>query len=296
MNSNTIHTCHTESLRIRNPATFSLVEMPTAVSAPYRTREDYRQQMWQYRRQLRRLQRQLQARADHALLVIVQGMDAAGKNGLIRRVFGGLDPVGLHVWSFGPPSEQEQYEDYLRRYQRLLPARGEIAVFNRSYYEMTLSTRVHPEWLTAQGCDAERAADPDFWNTLYEDIRQFEQYLMNNRIVLIKLMPHVSARTQRRRLLRRLRTLSRQWKLTTLDGEDSSRWPEFLNVYSDCLKATSTPLAPWYVLPGDDKRTARLMAAEVVLQAMQSMNPGWPKPDKNRQMELAEIKKRLSSR
>lgn len=281
--------------RIEGGDSPDLAALPTAVPAPYADRADYRARMRQYRRRLRRLQRKLYADGGHALLVVVQGMDAAGKNGLIRRVFGGIDPAGLHVWSFRGPDASELREDWLRRYQRRLPVRGEIGVFNRSYYEIALSARVHPEWLAARGDDPAGAEDDGYWSAYYRDIRDFERYLANNRIALVKLMPHISATQQRRRLAARLESRAKQWKLTAADCEDAARWHDFEAAYTDCIRATATPAAPWYVLPGDDKRTARLLAADAVVTALEALALDWPSPDSARAAELAQIEAHLEA-
>lgn len=266
-----------------------LVGRNTVTPHLYRDKRHYHERMRDCRRRLRKLQRKLFAGDHHALLVVVQGIDAAGKNGLIRRVFGGLDPAGLHVWSFGAPNDAELLEDWLRRYQRRLPARGEIGVFNRSYYEITLSARVHPQWLHARGYDDADIAREGFWENYFRNIRFFERYLMDNGVKVVKIMPHISPEAQRGRLLDRLHKRSKQWKLTVADCEDSHRWREFATVYGECIGATASPETPWYVLPADDKRGARLLAAGAVIDGLESLRPDWPEPDAERLAELADI-------
>lgn len=265
-----------ENYRVDDGQAFALGACATSVMDHYKSRSDYQRRLDTYRRSIRQWQRKLFADGRHGLLIVVQGMDAAGKNGLIRRVVGGVDPAGLHVWSFGPPSAPELRQDFMRRYHRYLPDYGEIAVFNRSYYEFALSARIHPEWLEAHGIDPKRAEQADFWEQVFQSIRDFETYLTNNGIHLVKLMPHVSAAVQRERLLDRLHKENKRWKLTEADCDDAMRWSAFAKVYEASIQATATPATPWYVLPGDDKRTTRLLAAEAVLQKLESIAPDWP--------------------
>ncbi|MEQ9009850.1 PPK2 family polyphosphate kinase [Algiphilus sp.] len=262
--------------RVDDGETFALERFPTAVTANYRDRGDYRKRMDAYRRAIRLWQRKLFAEGRHALLVVVQGMDAAGKNGLIRRVLGSVDPTGLHVWSFGPPTSKELRQDFMRRYHQYLPEYGSIAAFNRSYYEFALSARIHPEWLAARGIDAAQAKNGRFWEQTYGTIQAFEGYLQDNGIHVVKLMPHVSQQAQGQRLLDRLHKEDKRWKLTEADCEDAGRWDELAAAYDACIHGTATTKAPWFVLPGDDKRTARLLAAEAVLQKLEQLSPQWP--------------------
>ncbi|MHA7833906.1 MAG: PPK2 family polyphosphate kinase [Algiphilus sp.] len=262
--------------RVDNGQDFELARFATAVTANYRDRSDYRQRMEAYRRSIRQWQRKLFADGQRGLLVVVQGMDASGKNGLIRRVMGSVDPAGLHVWSFGPPTSKELRQDFMRRYHQYLPEYGEIAVFNRSYYEFALSARIHPEWLEAHGIDAAEAESATFWQQVYNTIQAFEHYLLDNSIHVVKLMPHVSEQVQRQRLLDRLHTEHKRWKLSEADCKDVQRWDDLAKAYTACIQGTATTRAPWHVLPGDDKRTTRLLAAEAVLQALESMAPQWP--------------------
>jgi len=262
--------------RVDNGQAFALDQCATSVMNHYKNRSDYQRRLDAYRRAIRQWQRRLFADGRHGLLIVVQGMDAAGKNGLIHRVMGGVDPAGLHVWSFGPPSAPELRQDFMRRYHRYLPDYGEIAVFNRSYYELALSARIHKEWLEAHGFDRKQAEKADFWEQVFRSIRDFETYLMNNGIHLVKLMPHVSAAVQRERLLDRLNKEHKRWKLSEADCDDANRWTAFSKVYEASIQATASPTAPWYVLPGDDKRTTRLLAAEAVLQHFEAIAPEWP--------------------
>lgn len=282
-----------DAYRVTDTRHFDLGAMPTAIKSPYTDRKDYRTRMHAYRQQLRDLQRQLFAEGHRALLVVIQGVDAAGKNGLIRRVFGGMDPAGIHVWSFGVPNATEMREDFLRRYQLRLPSLGEISVFNRSHYEVALSARVHPEWLRIRGEDPQRASDPEFWTPYYEDIRSFERYLQHNGISVLKLMPHISARAQQKRLLKRLHTPTKRWKLSIADCDDARLWSEFMTAYEACIKATATQDAPWYILPGDDKRSTRLLAADAVVTALEAMHLSWPTPESTETPEMVAAQQRL---
>jgi PPK2 family polyphosphate:nucleotide phosphotransferase len=230
----------------------------------------------------------------YALLVIFQGMDAAGKDGVIRHVMSGIDPQGCHVWSFKAPSAEELKHDFLWRTTLPLPERGRIAIFNRSYYEEVLVVRVHPELLDAQRLPP--AEPQSVWQGRYQSIVDSESHLHRNGTRIVKVFLHLSEDEQRQRFLQRADDPEKSWKLTLGDLEERKLWKQYMRAYEACLAATSTATAPWYVVPADDKKTARLIVARIVLETLQALKLTYPKPTKARQKELHTLRKLLAGR
>ena len=191
----------------------------------------------------------LWASDQYALLVVLQGMDAAGKDGLIKHVMSGVNPQGCQVFSFKQPSDEELQHNFLWWHAKCLPARGRIGIFNRSYYEDVLVVRVHPEWLTKQHLKPSRS----LWHDRYEDINCFERHLARNRTVILKFFLHVSKKEQKRRLLARLDNADKHWKFSASDLAERAYWDDYVNAYEDALSATSAKHAPWYIIPADHK-------------------------------------------
>lgn len=282
------------AFRVASGSEVDLEKCATRVEPLYDTGSAYRERLHEHCVAIDHAQGRLFANGTDGLLVVLQGMDASGKDGLIRRVFRRVDPAGLHCWSFAEPGPAELKEDYLRRYQRHLPQRGHIAVFNRSYYEDVLAVRVHPQWLSARDLHHHGEKVPHaFWERRYREINAFEQYLASNRIHVIKLMLHLSAEEQKARFLSRLRNPDKAWKLHENDLRDREHRAAFQQAYADCLTATATEAAPWYVLPADDKRNARLLAAAIVEQHLTALAGDWPQPTEQRKGELAKVLRRL---
>jgi PPK2 family polyphosphate:nucleotide phosphotransferase len=218
-------------------------------------------------------------------------MDTAGKDGVIRHVTTGLNPLGREVHSFRPPSEEELHHDFLWRANRLLPARGRIGVFNRSYYEEVLVVRVHPEQLAGEGLSA--APDEDFWRGRYRAMVEMERHLDASCTRVVKFFLHLSADEQRKRLLARIDEPDKNWKFNLTDIAERALWPDYMRAYADCLSATSTDRAPWYVVPSDDKRSQRLIVAAILRSAMEAMKLRYPKVGKRRREELEAIRRAL---
>jgi PPK2 family polyphosphate:nucleotide phosphotransferase len=237
-------------------------------------------------------QARLAAQDTWALLVILQAMDAAGKDGTIRHVLTGVNPQGVRVESFKVPSAEELDHDYLWRYSRRLPARGEIGIFNRSHYEEVLVVRVHPE-LLAQEKLPEPAAGPHIWKRRFGEINAWERYLTENGIRIVKLFLNVSKEEQRTRLLRRLDLPDHTWKFSVDDVRERDRWDDYQAAYSDMLSHTSTEHAPWHVIPADHKWFMRLSAAAVIGHALRDLDPQYPVMDAGRRSELAEVRRVL---
>jgi len=240
------------------------------------------------------LQDRLYAQDRWAVLLIFQGMDASGKDSAIKHVMGGLNPQGTQVFSFKRPSDEELDHDYLWRTVKALPERGRIGIFNRSYFEEVLVVRVHPEILGGEKLP-ESLVTRRVWNDRYEDINAFERYLARNGTLIRKFFLHVSKEEQRRRLLERLDEPSKNWKFQAGDLEERDRWADYMKAYEQALSNTSTKYAPWFIIPADHKWFMRLAIAEVVVEALESLDLAFPKPSTEHREELAAARKRLGA-
>jgi PPK2 family polyphosphate:nucleotide phosphotransferase len=243
--------------------------------------------------QLQTLQDKLYASNSYALLLIFQAMDAAGKDGVIRHVMSGVNPQGCQVFSFKHPSATELDHDFLWRTTICLPERGRIGIFNRSYYEEVLIVRVHSEILRGESLPAEISRDPDIWEDRYRSISEFERHLDKNGTRVLKFFLHLSKNEQRKRLLARIDDPDKHWKFAASDVQERKYWKQYMEAYEECLGATSTRRAPWYVVPADDKRNARLIVSQAVLNALGSLKMAYPKVDAARRKQLREIRKLL---
>ena len=246
------------------------------------------------RRNLERLadaQELLWASDRYALLVVLQGMDAAGKDGMVKHVMSGVNPQGCQVTSFKQPSAEDLGHDYLWRYSKSLPPRGGIGIFNRSHYEEVLVVRVHPEWLERQKLPAKHGRAP--WEQRYEDINQFEKHLSRTGTVIVKLFLHISRKEQKRRLLERLNTPHKHWKFSASDLAERAYWPKYIEAYEDALSATSTKHAPWHIIPADNKWVARSVVSEILADTIQGLDLEFPKLTPEQQKALAKAKKSL---
>jgi PPK2 family polyphosphate:nucleotide phosphotransferase len=244
-------------------------------------------------RMLTEYQARLAAQDKWGVLVILQAMDAAGKDGTIRHVMSGVNPQGVAVHSFKVPSAEELDHDFLWRYARRLPSRGEIGIFNRSHYEEVLVVRVHPENLDRQKLPA-RTRD-EVWQRRYRAINDWERYLCENGFRVVKLFLNLSKEEQRRRLLRRIDLPSHNWKFSSADLKERQRWDDYQKAISQCLSHTSTEWAPWYVIPADRKWFARIGAAAVLVHMLMEIDPQFPAVDDEQRKELLEVKAQLEA-
>ena len=213
----------------------------------------------------------LWASGRHGLLVVLQAMDAAGKDGTIRHVLSGVNPTGVDVISFKTPSTEELTHDFLWRAAKAMPARGRVAIFNRSHYEEVIAVRVHPDWLEREGLPIGRR-DERFWAERFESINAFEQHAARNGTKIVKLFLHVSKEEQRRRLLARLDEPGKEWKFSPADLAERALWDDYMTAFEEAISATSTSWAPWYVIPADHKPLMRALAAAVIVEAVQSLD------------------------
>ena len=241
---------------------------------------------------LGKLQERLYAQDRWGLLVIFQAMDAAGKDGTIKHVLSGINPMGVQVSSFKAPSSEELDHDYLWRTSRRLPERGRIGIFNRSYYEETLVVRVHEAILGGQHLPAS-VVTPSIWKERYEDINAFERYLSRNGFVILKFFLHVSKAEQKRRFLSRLDEPEKYWKFSIQDVEKRRDWDKYMKAYEDTIRATSTSHAPWHIVPADRKWFTRLVVADTIVSAMERLKPEFPTPSAAEKRALARARRAL---
>ena len=244
-------------------------------------------------KQFTKLQRLLYADDRHALLLVFQAMDAAGKDGTIRRVLSGVDPAGFQVFSFKQPSAEELDHDFLWRTAKRLPERGRIGVFNRSYYEEVLVVRVHPEYLAGQKLPRELSLD-ELWEERYASIRDHEQHLWRNGTQVVKFFLHVSREEQRRRFVLRIDEPEKHWKFSPGDVDEAKHWDSYMNAYEHALNATSRPWAPWYAIPADDKNYLRAAVADIVVKTIESMPLRFPQPSKATRDKMLALRDELA--
>jgi len=271
-----------------------LGDWPTTVAPVARSKKDYKDLLHQHMEKLSALQDLLYASHTYALLLIFQGMDAAGKDGAIRHVMSGVNPEGCEVFSFKQPSAEELDHDFLWRTTCRLPERGRIGIFNRSYYEEVLIVRVHPEILRSQGLPAELRDEKSIWEQRYNSIVDLEKHLHRNGTKIAKIFLHLSRGEQRKRFLERIVEPDKNWKFSTADIHERKYWKQYMRAYEECLHATSTHHAPWFVVPADDKENARLIVSQIVLDALAGLKMAYPKTTEKRRIELKAIKKLLA--
>ena len=283
-----------EQFRVREGSHVDLKKRPTRVPPFYESKEDYRGLLAEHKDKLSERQTLLYAHDRYSLLLIFQAMDAAGKDGVIKHVMSGINPQGCQVFSFKHPSATELDHDFLWRTNACLPERGRIGIFNRSYYEEVLIVRVHPEILRAQRLPDEALRDKGIWRRRYESIVDLERHLYRNGTRLVKFFLHVSKEEQRKRFIDRIEDPSKNWKFAAGDVAERAHWKDYMRAYQDCLAATSTDRAPWYVVPADDKQNARLIVSQIVLDTMKSLKMRFPSPDAARIRELQRMKRELS--
>jgi PPK2 family polyphosphate:nucleotide phosphotransferase len=284
---------HIKEFRVREGDKVRLKEWPTRVEPCYKSKQHYESLLAEHVEKLSARQSLLYAQNQHALLLIFQAMDAAGKDGAIKHVMSGVNPQGCQVFSFKQPSAEEMEHDFLWRTNRCLPERGHIGIFNRSYYEEVLVVRVHPELLRRQGLPADVLNDEKIWPHRYRSILDLEKHLHRNGTRIVKFFLHLSKEEQRRRFLARLDDPDKNWKFSRADLAERKRWKDYQHAYEACLTATSTKVAPWYVVPADDKANARLIISRVILDTLGELKMSYPKPDKGHQKELNSIRKLL---
>jgi PPK2 family polyphosphate:nucleotide phosphotransferase len=282
-----------EKFRVHPNTDIKLSKIPTKIDPLYKSEKKYRALLQEHVSALSDQQELLYGSDRYAMLLIFQGMDAAGKDGAIRHVMSGINPQGCDVASFKQPSAAELEHDFLWRTYTRLPERGRIGIFNRSYYEEVLVVRVHPEMLKNEGLAQELCDDKDIWSQRYRSIADMEHHLHNNGTRTVKIFLHLSKEEQRQRFLARIDEPNKNWKFSLADIHERKYWKQYMEAFEDCLNATSTQHSPWYVVPADDKDNARLIISAIVLDAIKSLKLSYPKPTAARRSELLSIRKEL---
>ena len=272
----------------------NLSEWPTVAPALTKSKKHYQKLLEEHVKDLSELQQLHYASNRHALLIIFQGMDGAGKDGAIRHVMSGINPQGCEVFSFKQPSAEELEHDFLWRTTCRLPERGRIGIFNRSYYEDVLVVRVHPEILRGQGLPEELCNEKDIWKKRYDSIVGLEKHLHRNGTKTVKIFLHLSYEEQRKRFLARIDEPEKNWKFSTSDIHERKYWKQYMSAYEDCFQATSTHHAPWYIVPADNKDNARLVVSQIIVDAMRRLKMTHPRTTAKRRLELQAIKKLLT--
>ena len=283
-----------KNFRVSIGETVKLKKWPTWIEPIYKSKEQYQEILREHIHKLSAQQNMFYASNRYSLLLIFQGMDAAGKDGAIKHVMSGINPQGCEVFSFKQPSAEELEHDFLWRTILRLPERGHIGIFNRSYYEEVLIVCVHPEILRGEGLTDE-LNEADFWEGRYRSIMDLENHLYRNGTRIIKFFLHLSKDEQRMRLLARIDKPEKNWKLSLADVEERKFWNHYRKAYEACLSATSTKEAPWYVVPADDKENARLIVSKIILDTLEELGMSYPLADKMHRKELKSIRNLLEN-
>ena len=280
-----------KNFRIPPGKSIDLEKWPTIVEPLFKSKEQYHDLLKKHVEALSARQHLHYASGRYAILLIFQGMDSAGKDGAIRHVMSGVNPEGCEVYSFKQPSKEELEHDFLWRTTCRLPERGRIGIFNRSYYEEVLITRVHPKILDTQNLPQHSRDEKHFWRDRYRSINDLEGHLYRNGTQIIKFFLHLSNREQAKRFLERIEEPDKNWKFSASDMHERNYWKHYMQAYGQCLSATSTHHAPWYSVPADDKENARLIISQILLDAFDGLQMAYPKLTAERMRELKTISK-----
>ncbi|HEX2940729.1 MAG TPA: ADP-polyphosphate phosphotransferase [Rhodopila sp.] len=285
----------TKRFRAKEGEAIDLDQWPTRVDPVYASKAQYHEILADHVAQLSDQQQMLYASNTHAVLLIFQAMDAAGKDGVIRHVMSGVNPQGCQVFSFKHPSATELQHDFLWRTTRDLPERGKIGIFNRSYYEEVLIARVHPDILRAEGLPGRPRDDKAIWKSRYRSIRDLERHLHENGTRIVKFFLHLSKEEQKQRFLARIDEPEKNWKFSMADIQERQYWDDYMKAYAQCIGATSTDDAPWYIIPADDKPSARLIVSQVILDTFKDLNLAFPTVSEKRRRELLTLRDQLTA-
>jgi PPK2 family polyphosphate:nucleotide phosphotransferase len=284
---------NSKDFRVLPGARIKLTKWPTLVRPYCKTKKRYDKLLAKHVDGLSSMQSLHYASSRYALLLMFQGMDAAGKDGAIKHIMSGVNPEGCEVFSFKQPSAEELKHDFLWRTTCRLPERGRIGIFNRTYYEEVLVVRVHPATLRAQGLPFELIDEKSIWKERYRSIVDLEEHLHRNGTRIVKIFLHLSKNEQRKRFLERIDEPDKNWKFSLADVHERKYWRHYRKAYETCLDATSTHHSPWYVVPADDKENARLIVSQIVLDTFRSLKMAYPKSTAKRRRELKSIRNRL---
>jgi len=273
----------------------NLRKRPTHIDPVYTSKAQYETLLEAQVAKLRTMQLLHYAANTHAILLILQGTDTAGKDGVIAHVMSGVNPQGCRVYSYKAPTEDELEHDFLWRTTRNLPERGRIAIFNRSYYEETLVVRVHPEILKREAIPDAPRHDKKVWRERFRSINDFEKHLHVNGTRVVKIFLHLSKSEQKVRLLERIDDPEKNWKFSDADMKERAFWDDYARAFEDCLTATNTGHAPWYIVPADDKNNARLIVARVLLDTFERLDMSYPETSAARRAHLRAIREELTT-
>ena len=280
--------------RITQGEKFRLKDYDPGDTGGMKDKEDAHGLMQHSVEMLSHLQEKLYAQDRWGMLVIFQGMDAAGKDGVISHVMSGVNPQGCDVWSFKTPSNEELDHDYLWRCHKVVPGRGKIGIFNRSYYEELLVVRVHPDILKNEKLP-EKLLSKNIWEERYEDINAFERYLTRNGIVVLKFFLHLSKKEQKKRFLSRLEDSEKNWKFSMADVKERGYWKQYQGAYEELIQNTATKNAPWYVVPADNKWFTRVVTALAIVTELNGLNLAFPDVEKSKRKELDKVRESLEN-
>lgn len=278
-----------ENLLVKPGKKVDLKVFDTRYTANFKDKEDAAEMLAKDISRLAELQDMLYAMNKYSLLVVIQAMDAAGKDGTIKHVMTGVNPQGCNVTSFKQPSVEELEHDFLWRINRAMPKRGMIAIFNRSHYEEVLVTRVHPEYILGQnipGVDSIDKVDKKFWQKRYEIINNFERQAYENGTIIVKFFLHVSKDEQKKRFLSRIDEPEKNWKFSTSDVKERQLWDKYMKAFEDAIENTSTDYAPWYVIPADKKWFMRAAVGDIIVGTLEKLNLGYPTITEKEKQEL----------
>ena len=290
----TMRKTHVKNFCVHEGDEVNLRKWPTKVKPVYKSKEHYHQLLGEQVAQLSAQQQLLYSSNRYAILLIFQAMDAAGKDSSIRHVMSGVNPQGCQVFSFKHPSAAELQHDFLWRTTRDLPERGKIGIFNRSYYEEVLIARVHPAILGGEGNAGAGRDHKAIWHDRYRSITDLERHLSRNGTRIIKFYLHLSKEEQRKRFLERIDEPEKNWKFSAADIEERKFWKAYMKAYEQCLGATSTGDAPWYIVPADDKENSQLIVSQIILDMLDGLKMTYPKSNAKRRHELQSFRRQLA--
>ena len=277
---------------------FKIDEAPTFVKSSADDLDNIKLQIEDNLRRIRRAQKKMYARRKYGVLVVFQALDAAGKDSMIAHIFSGVNPVGFKVANFKQPTSNELRHDFLWRINKQLPSRGEIGVFNRSYYEDVLVSRVHPEIIlnaNLPGVETLDDVNKHFWDNRYQDICDYEKYLSRNGFVILKFFLHMSKAEQKNRFLRRINIPKKNWKFSAADIRERQYWDKYQSVYEKAINKTATQENPWYVIPADDKWYSRLIVSDILTKRIEELPLAYPELPADKRAELAQAKQELEN-
>jgi PPK2 family polyphosphate:nucleotide phosphotransferase len=282
-----------KTLKVKPGRSIKLKDYSSKYEGKTLNKQDSEQLLEVSRKKLAIIQDKLYAHNQYSVLIIFQAMDAAGKDGAVKHIMSGFNPLGVKVYSFKAPNSHELDHDYFWRHELALPARGEIAIHNRSHYENVLVTKVHPEYILGENIpnvDALKKVDKDFWKTRYKQIRRFEKNLAENGMMVLKFFLHVSKKEQKKRFLERIEDPSKNWKFSLSDLKERAFWDQYQDAYNEAISETSTEYAPWFIIPADDKWYARLAIASVIHHHFETLDLKYPAVSEAQKAELQKAK------